>query len=312
MGRWTQYDELEYHVPGVGKKIGYDADTGVTYYSGGWKSAPHHPNIVIPNKPKPLPQKLFDANEEDNEGDDESDSGLPSSALLVDPFTAQRPNQSVRERKKLSNSSRATSLTLSVSPNSPSVMSSRLSLEANPPSIISSSSSSVHAQAGTDSSDISSIGEKPTVKDPPPTLTANNTLPSPTFTASTSELGPPPTFQTDSTLGPPPTFHSNSTQALGPPPPYTSSPAPSDAHLRVVERFLNPTGSGVEIPVSREGRIRRTRTLPALRNLDRVSSFLQTSRKAPRLPSSGTAGNLHRSATMACNKDLPPLPRSEQ
>ncbi|KAF9265263.1 hypothetical protein L218DRAFT_163690 [Marasmius fiardii PR-910] len=41
MGRWTQYDEDDYRLPPGMKRIGYDADTGEYFFSGGYKSAPY-------------------------------------------------------------------------------------------------------------------------------------------------------------------------------------------------------------------------------------------------------------------------------
>ncbi|KZV62014.1 carbohydrate-binding module family 50 protein [Peniophora sp. CONT] len=42
MGRWTQMDEDEYRLPAGMKRVGYDADTGRYYFSGGgalWEGA---------------------------------------------------------------------------------------------------------------------------------------------------------------------------------------------------------------------------------------------------------------------------------
>ncbi|ESK95691.1 carbohydrate-binding module family 50 protein [Moniliophthora roreri MCA 2997] len=41
MGRWTQYDEDEYRLPPGVKRTGYDADTGVYFFSNGTKTLPH-------------------------------------------------------------------------------------------------------------------------------------------------------------------------------------------------------------------------------------------------------------------------------
>ncbi|KAG7088793.1 hypothetical protein E1B28_012757 [Marasmius oreades] len=48
MGHWTQYDEDVYRLPPGLKRIGYDADTGEYFFTGGWKSLPYCEYDVVP------------------------------------------------------------------------------------------------------------------------------------------------------------------------------------------------------------------------------------------------------------------------
>uniref|UniRef100_A0A0W0GAE1 Uncharacterized protein n=1 Tax=Moniliophthora roreri TaxID=221103 RepID=A0A0W0GAE1_MONRR len=172
MGRWSQYDELEYHVPGVGKIIGYDADTGITYYSGGYRSLPWQQSVVVPNRPerKALPEITFS----DEEDDDPNDI----LALDVHPFTESQPRSGPSTGKKKSITVQTTTSQSSASqddddddiPSSPST------LEADDGSLcIISSSSTVRAE--TEFSTTPSVGPKSSK--PPPIRSKTMHLPRP-------------------------------------------------------------------------------------------------------------------------------------